>query len=247
MDENISMHTCFRSTRGVFLYPLRLSKDFWNKQYACCHLPYHIHVFTVNNRYDCLEAIFLLYPLLVDGRYMGRSPLHRAVSCQFPNIIVSYLLHNKASVNLRTFDSKRTALHICLLDWSPDMQGVVSELLSSGADANALDINRISVLMYCVKNTCIYERPRITEELLDYGADPFHTIKSKTTGKEISVIDFIDDKYTLEVFENKVFGLLDAIAIGFSSSPACPFGQLHVDVMKILMHHFIPDRVPILQ
>lgn len=245
MDAEISMRVVFRSVEGVFTTPLRLSKLFWNRQNALLHLPYHVHVFISASRYDCLNAIFLLYPSLVNARYMGRTPLHKAVTCEFSNIMVSYLLLNKASVNMKTYTTRQTALHMVFTDWGFDMRATVSDLLHSGADTNAIDLNRQSVLMYCLRSTCIMERPWIAEELLEYGADPFHTTKSRTTGKEICVVDLIDDRYTLEIFEKKVFAKLDAIGIGYSSSPDCPFGNLHEDAMNLILNFTMPNRVPI--
>jgi len=245
MDVSISMHMVFRSTGGLFIHPLKLAKIFWNKQHALTHLPYHVHVFTMASRYDCLDAIFLFYPSLVNARYMGKTPLHKAVNLEFGNIMVSYLLHNKASVNMKTFNSRCTALHMALLDCGFDMRATVSDLLSSGADANALDGNRQSILMCCLRNTSILERPWIAEELLEYGADPFYTVKSKMTRKEICVVDLIDDPHTLVIFKQKVIAKLDAIGIGFASSPGCLFGELHKDVMNLILNYSVPNRIPL--
>lgn len=239
------MRVVFRSVEGVFIHPLRLAKIFWNRQHALLHLPYHVHVFISAARYDCLDAIFLLYPSLVNARYMGRTPLHKAVTCEFSNIMVSFLLFNKASVNMKTYSTRQTALHMAFVDCGFDMRSTISDLLDSGADANAVDLNKQSVLMYCLRSTCILERPWIAEELLEHGADPFYTIKSRTTGKEICVVDLIDDNYTLEIFDKKVFAILHAIGIGYSSSPDCPFAQLHKDAMHMIMDFMMPNRVPV--
>lgn len=239
------MHVVFRSVEGVFTSPLKLNKVFWNRQKALLHLPYHVHVFVLASRYDCLDAIFLLFPSLVDARYMGRTPLHKAVTCEFSNFMVSYLLLNKASVNKKTYTTHQTALHMAFADCGFDIRATVLDLLHSGADANAIDLNRQSVLMCCLRSMCIMERPWIAEELLEHGADPFYTTKSRTTGKEICVVDLIDDRYTLEIFEMRVFAKLDAIGIGYSSSPDCPFGNLHEDAMNLILNFSMPNRVPI--
>lgn len=245
---DMDRHQCTESRSTCFedVAELKLRKKFLdNKNLAIKLLPYHIHVFTIYNKMDCLKCIFTEYPDMVNARYFGRTPLHQAVVRYFGQNMVSMLLQNNADVNARTCDCNRTALHLSFLNWTPNSRYTIMDLLAHQADSNALDSNGQSILMYCLKFTNNIERPWIARELLDRRANPFHKFRSLATGRDISVVDFIQDTSTLALFQYITSAIFDVLGIGFVKSEKCPLMQLDENVMKIIMNYYAPDRVNI--
>lgn len=121
---------------------------------------------------------------------MGYSILFLAIM-KNNNALFDYVITNGANVNLKLTDGKTPLMIASSFSIQDDIY-YVKELITHGADVNAVSNENGTALMYSIKGAKKAEHLQIIKYLLDHGADK--TIKTNHARPK-TAIDFAQNRY----------------------------------------------------